>query len=164
MTQIHKFSLSYDAAEDRLAWDTEDTAGVTTRLWLTQRLCRGLVTAILPLLEARQDVPPQHQATVQSWEQAAAMADFGKVPAVRPDARTASGLVSAVHITPTAEGFDLKFDFGAGDHRTVGVVLPALRQTLDVVHRLNVAAEWSQDHWPAWITQPTLPVPADAVN
>jgi hypothetical protein len=37
MTQIHKFSLVYDATEDRLAWDAEDIQGATTRLWLTQK-------------------------------------------------------------------------------------------------------------------------------
>ena len=84
MSEIHRFSLVYDIPEDRIAWDVEDTDGVATRLWLTQRLCRALLTAIFPMVQApaAADLPSQHQATLQSWEQAAAMSEFGKVPAV----------------------------------------------------------------------------------
>src|SRR5262245_2692712 len=101
MAEIHKFSFSYDKAEDRLAWDTEDRAGATTRLWLTQRLCRGFVKALIPMLPTGAvDSAPQHASTVQSWEQAAAMSTFGKTPPVQPTVKTVAGLLTALHITP----------------------------------------------------------------
>jgi hypothetical protein len=166
MTQIHKFSLVYDVAEDRLAWDAEDTDGATTRLWLTQRLSRGLVSALLPLLQAAtaQKIAPQHEASVQSWEQAAAMAEFGKVPGVKPQAEATTGLVRAVHIRPSNTGMDLTFEFGADGSRTVSIAHAAVRQTLAVMHRLYVAAEWPLDVWPAWISQPAAPASAEALN
>ena len=168
MTQIQKFSLIYDVAEDRMAWDSEDAAGATTRLWLTQRLCRGLVGAILPMLQgepvAPEPVAVQRQAAVQSWEQAAAMADFGKVPAVRPRPQTIVGLVKAVHIRPFAERMDLSFDFGRDEHRTLGVSRPAVRQMLTVLHRLYAAAGWPMDVWPAWIEGPQGQPSSDALN
>jgi hypothetical protein len=166
MTEIHKFSLSYDPAEDRLAWDTEDRAGVTTRLWLTHRLCRGLVNALLPMLQkaTAQDVPAGHETTIQSWEQAAAMAEFGKVAPVKPQPQAASGVVRAVHIRPTAEGMNLTFDFGIDEVRTIGIATPGVRQTLAVMHRLYAAAGWPADIWPAWITDTAASAPKDAVN
>lgn len=166
MTQIHKFSLVYDPNEDRLAWDGEDTQGATTRLWLTQRLCRGLVNALVPMLKtaAPQAVALRHPASVQSWEQAAAMADFGKVPGVQPQPQATVGLVRAVHIQPTNDIISLTFDFGAGDARTIGASQLAIRQMLAVMYRLHVAAGWPLDVWPAWIAEPAAPVPDDAVN
>ena len=166
MTKIHKFSLVYDGNEDRLAMDTEDTDGATTRLWLTQRLCRGLISALVPLLQtsALQKVAPEHVATLQSWEQAAAMADFGKVPPVTPQAESVSGLVSAVHIQPSDDGLIMTFDFGADEHRVLGLARPEVRQALTVMYNLQKAAAWPLDLWPAWITDPSAPAAADAVN
>ena len=166
MSRIHKFSLVYDADEDRLALDTEDLEGVTTRLWLTQRLCRGLVGALLPMLQANalQRVAPEHLATLQSWEQAAAMAEFGKIPPVKPQAESTAGLVKAVHIQPSDDGLVLTFDFGAGEHRVIGLAQAEVRQTLTVMHGLQKAAAWPLDLWPAWITDPAAPAPAKAVN
>ncbi len=166
MSRIHKFSMVYDGDEDRLALDTEDLEGVTTRLWLTQRLCRGVVGALLPLLktEALQRASPEHLATLQSWEQAAAMAAFGKTPPVKPGAESTIGLVRAVHIQPSDDGLVLTFDFGADEHRVVGLAPAEVRQTLTVMHGLQKAAGWPLDLWPAWISDPSAPAPADAVN
>jgi hypothetical protein len=167
MSQIQKFSLVYDVTEDRLAWDSEDADGATTRLWMTQRLCSGLVGALLPLLQQAPTVwpvPVRHQATVQSWAQAAAMADFGKTPGVRPNPQTEMGLVKAVHIRPSADHLDLVFEFGPGRTRAVGVSPAAVRQMLSVMHGLYVAAGWPLDIWPAWITGQQGPPPSDAVN
>ncbi|MDR3507562.1 MAG: hypothetical protein P4L64_06655 [Caulobacteraceae bacterium] len=166
MTQIQKFSLLYDSDEDRLAWDAEDPQGATTRLWLTQRLCRGLIKALVPMLQqtAQPDLPPQHAATVQSWEQQAAMADFGHVPSVQPSAETVVGLVKAVHIQPTNGGMNLTFEFGAEESRAVSLAHPAVRQMLTVLYRLNVAAGWALDLWPSWIADPITPPPTETVN
>lgn len=166
MAEVHKFSLVYDPAEDRLAWDLEAMDGATARLWLTQRLCRGLVEALLKMVPvaAPPEAPPQRQAAVQSWEQAAAMAEFGKVAGVTPQPQSVTGLVRAVHIRPVGERLDLTFDFGAGEHRTLGVAPPALRQLLGVMRRLYAGAGWPMDVWPAWTAETPGAPPADAVN
>lgn len=166
MAEINKVSLLYVVAEDRLAMDTEDLEGATTRLWLTQRLCRGLVGAIVPMLQttAGARMPQQPQETVQSWAQAAAMQDFGRLPGVQPGPGTVNGLVRAVHITPQGDRVSLVFDFGAGESRTVSLSGPALRQTLSVMHRLHVEAGWPLDLWPGWIAEPAAQAAGGAVN
>jgi hypothetical protein len=167
LSEIRKFSLVYDIAEDRLAFDTEDNQGATTRLWLTQRFCRGFVTALLPMLPTA--VPeaaaaPERQAVVQSWEQAAAMADFGKVEGVKPQPQAASGLVNTVQIRPMGDRLDLAFDYGAGQALTVGVPHTGVRQMLTVMRRLYAAAGWPLDIWPAWIDGPADAPSDSAVN
>ena len=166
MTQIKKFSQLYDTAEDRMGWECEDMEGATTRLWLTQRLCRGFATAMVNMLQKRQDAPAEHESLVQAWEQVAAMADFGRTPAVQADPQAAHGLISAVHMSPTTGGTSMTFDFGADEHRSIGLTLAAVRQTLSVMHRLHVAAGWPVDVFPAWVSDPeaSAAVPADAIN
>ena len=166
MSQIQKFSLVYDPAEDRLACDTEATDGVTTRLWMTRRFCKGVVEAIIPLLEKSIAAgAAEHQALVQSWEQAAAMADFGATPAVQPTAQSAFGLVQAAHLAPWEQGLTITFDFGAGDSRSMGLAFAEVRQMLSVMHKLHVAAGWPLDFWPAWVSDPAAAAaPTETVN
>lgn len=166
MADISRFSFHYDPAEDRLALDTEDVAGGTTRLWLTQRLCRGLVVALTPLLQkaVAETLPPGQRATLQAWEQAAALEGFGGAPPVLPDTGAASGLVRAVHISPGDGRMTLTFDFGDSLSRTIRMTLVALRQGLAEMHRLQVIAGWPRDFWPDWIVDPVAHAGGGAVN
>lgn len=166
MAEIRKVSLLYVPVEDRLAFDIEDAEGAGTRLWLTQKLCRALVTALVPMLHkvATLHLPPEARDTAQSWEQAAAMAEFGKVPGVRVPPDAVSGLVHAVHISPPGGQMTLTFDFDGGQSRSVTLSLQALRQTLSVMHRLHVEAAWPLDLWPSWIADPALEAAGGAVN
>ena len=156
MADIQKVSLQYVVAEDRLALDTEDAAGVTTRLWLTQRLCRGLVAALDPMLRRVTSIrlPDQPPESAQSWEQVAAMSGFGKIPGVQPREDSVSGLVQTVRISPPGGQMTLTFEFGDGGSHDVPLTVTALRQTLAVMHRLHVEAGWPLDVWPAWIADP----------
>ncbi len=166
MSAIHRFSLAYDTEEDRLTCDTEDRSGATTRLWLTQRLCRGLLPAVLPMLQKSvgQAVAPEHQAAVQSFEQAAALSAFAKLPPVRAQAETVEGLVKAVHIQPGPAGLTLTFDFGADGHRTLALTFAEVRQMLVVMHRLQALAGWPLDQWPDWIAGAGDGAPTAALN
>ena len=164
MAETRKFSLIYDGQEDRIAWDLEDTEGATTRLWLTQKLTGGLVGALIPNLEKRAAAAAASGAALQAWEQAAAMAEFGKTPGVRTRAGSTTGLVRTVHVASGERGFGLTFEFGAGESRTIGLETRALRQTLAVIHRLYAAAGWPMDLWPAWIADAAKPATAPALN
>jgi len=161
--QVHRFSLVYDADQDRIGWDTEDVGGRTLRLWLTQRLSRGLITAIVPLLQpaTQHDVAAPHASTLQSWEQAAAMADFGKVPSVQTTSEASAGLMRSVQIQPTEDGMNLALDYSGPEPLTISLTSAAVRQTLTVIYRLYLAAGWPLDVWPAWISEPE-PMPAAA--
>ena len=168
MGQIFKFSQVYDPAQDRIAWDTEDTEGNTTRLWLTQRLCRGFLKGVLTMVKttSASDIPARHESTVQSWEQAAAMAEFGKIPPVRPRPESVEGLVSTVNIAPSGDGVVLRFHFGQDEPTTLALRHTEARQMLTVLYRLHAAASWPLDLWPAWIAEPPdlADAPPNTVN
>jgi hypothetical protein len=166
MTQIKKFSQLYDTFEDRMAWDTEDADGVPTRLWLTQRLCKGLAEAVVSMLTRDQAFPSGQQDVLQSWEQVAALADFGATPPVVPNPDMVTGLVKAVHMTPTDKGVSMTFELHGGETRAVGLTTQAIRQMLSVMHRLHAAAGWPMDFWPPWVADPAAAAtaPAETIN
>jgi hypothetical protein len=170
MAEIHRFSLVYDPAEDRIAWDMEDTEGAGTRLWLTQRFCKALIAALAPMIAeavtAAADTKPDagYRETLQTWEQAAAMSEFGKLPTVRHTPQATAALVNTVHLQPSGETLTFVFEFGDGQQRRVGVDRTALRQTLQVMHRLHAAAGWPTEDWPAWITETEAAAPPDAAR
>jgi hypothetical protein len=165
MAAIRKFSFTYDVLEDRISCDMEDVEGQTTRLWLTHRLCRGLVSALVPLVPTAptDEGAPGRAEALQSWEQAAAMAGFGKLSGVSPAANAASGLVRAVHIKHGA-GMALTFEFTDGGSRVLPLEFPAVRQSLAVLRGLFDEAGWAADIWPAWISPPTRPAARPALN
>lgn len=151
MTEITRFSLLFDPAEDRMALDMVDDAGAVTRLWLTQRLCRGLGQALSPMLGA-----PGRDASDtsrQSWAQAAAVAAMAGTPPVTPGAGATVGLVFEVNIAPTPDRLAITLRF-ADQSRVLTLAPVALRQTLAEMYRLHVAAGWPLDLWPAWIADP----------
>src|ERR1700761_8895970 len=120
MRQLAKFSLSYDPPEDRIAWDAEDVDGQVTRLWITQRLCRDFVGALVPRLpKPTASAPAGFESAIQSWEQAAAMANFGATPGVAYPAGAAAGLVRTVHINPAPGSISLVFEASEGDPATI---------------------------------------------
>lgn len=166
MADIHRFSLNYDPHEDRLAFDTEDRAGATTRLWLTERLCRNLAPALIKMLTERGAARASgavDPSTVQSWAQVSAMQGFGQTPSVKLKTDALVGLVSAVHVTPTGGRFFIKFDFG-GQSRGIDFDEPALRQTLSLLARLYRQAGWPAEIWPDWIAEPVAEPVVRTVN
>ena len=156
MAEIHKFTLTYDAAEDRIAWDGEAEDRATVRMWLTQRLCRMMVKAMVPMIvqAGAGGVARGGETAVQAWEQAAAVADIGKLAPVRPQPQSPAGLVRTVNIRPAGDKIVLTFDFGAESPCAIGLNLQQIRQTLAVIHGLYVRAGWPADVWPAWIADP----------
>jgi hypothetical protein len=142
MPQMIRFSLSYDAPEDRIAWDAEDAAGVTIRLWLTQRFCRDFVGALAPRLP-----------------RPAAMASFGSAPGVTVQPDATAGLVRTVHIAPTPQNVALVFESGVAEPAAITLDSAALRQMLAVLFSLHKAAAWPTSFWPGWIAEPA---PAEA--
>lgn len=152
MTEITRFSLLFDPAEDRMALDMVDDAGAVTRLWLTQRLCRGLVQAMAPMVGAPGG-GEREDASRQSWAQAAAVEAMAGTPPVTPGTGATVGLVFEVNLTPSPGQLAITLRF-ADQSRDLTLSPVALRQTLAEMYRLHVAAGWPLDLWPAWIADP----------
>ncbi len=154
MSRIIRFSQMFDPSEDRIAWITEDDRGETTRLWLSLRLCQRMVGALVPKVQEIRPAPTvaASDPAIQSWEQAAAMAQLEPGPPILPSAKTTTGLVQSIDIAPVNGEFLLTLHFGEGEQRSLALTAVEMRQSLTVLYRLYRAAEWPLDVWPGWVS------------
>lgn len=160
------FSLLYDPSEDRIAWDMVDVAGETTRIWLTQRMCRQFVGALIPRLpQPGPRVAAEHQSAVQGFQQAAAMSRLAPAPPVKPAQTDVAARARAIQLNPSPQGIGVVFDLGEAGQRSIGLDPAAARQMLTLLHGVHVHAGWPVDFWPDWIARPAeASAGAPAVN
>jgi hypothetical protein len=157
-----KFTLLYDPAEDRIAWDMEDDAGEATRIWITQRMCRQFVGALIPRLpQPGPQVAAEHRDAVRGFQQAAAMSSLGDAPPVKPPQSAPAGRARAIHLAPKPAGVGVEFDLGEAGQRAIDLDLAAARQMLTLLYGLHAHAGWPVDFWPDWIAKSAQPA-ADA--
>jgi hypothetical protein len=161
MGPVTRFSLNYDPSEDRIVLDAADEAEAATRLWMTRRLCEGVVKALVEMLEKGAAHP---ESTLQSWEQMAAMQGLDRTPGVKPAADAPGGLVTTVNVRPGNDRFALRFTFGDGEICKIGLTTTELRQTLSVLHGLYAKAGWPSAVWPAWIADPVAETVGSRAN
>lgn len=158
MTQVAivRVSQSYDQIEDRICLSVLDKAGLTRRLWLTQRLGVRLVQALTQWLDAdiAQVTEGRHSSLLQSYEQSAAEAVFQGGEAVVADPGRSPVLLTTVDLSKAAGAYALTFRFGenAGEAHSgvLRMTSTELRQWLSILHRMWIAAEWPASVWPGW--------------
>ncbi len=141
---IHKQTLSYHEAEDRLQLVSQGEDDEVLLLWLTRRLADRLVTALFQRLEA-----PGNSA-VLAWEQQLARAAFEPSAPVTVSSTARQCLVQSIDIVPLPEGIELVFKAACCEARfAMGGAL--LRQWLGILHGWYLHAGWdTAPIWPAW--------------
>ena len=158
---IHKQTLTYHEAEDRLQLVSQGEANEVLVLWLTRRLADRLVPALFQRLES-----PGNSA-VLAWEQQLARAAFEPSEPVTVSGDTRQCLVQSIDIVPLSEGIELVFRASSCEARFAmgGAVL---RQWLGILHGWYLHAGWdTAPIWPAWFESaeqsPEIQAPAGAV-
>lgn len=173
MRKVDKITVLYDEGEDRLNLLAQDSAGVVTSCWLTQRLANRLVRSLVQRLATEavpgavvtQPAPPR----LQALEQAAAQMQMPRLPPVEPEAQPAAtpALVHSLQVGRTARGrHSVVFRWGR-EEQAIQLIMDStrLRQWLGIVYRHYVKAEWPRDGvWPQWFepgkaeADPAMPV------
>lgn len=165
MVRLDRFTTDYVATEDRiclLARDRDETT--VQRIWLTARLLRRLVPALVEGIEhpAPDDVP--RERAVQRFAQQAARAAQPRLPAVKVPAEPGGALgewvARIVHMSRTPQATTLTFKSADSEdaQSAVLVLSPQLqRQWLNILHDQWLRAGWPPDLWPAWMREGAAP-------
>lgn len=152
---LKKVTLRYIPVEDRMRMDAmvAEEKEVFT-FWLTQRLCRELVTALVKHLSsaglAKSGATPADIAAVQGYYQQQAKSAKKKTAPV-PVATPRSHLVDRVQLRTSAKAIQIVFPVGDGGQAILPFVSHEARQWLEILYRQYRVAGWPLDMWPQWI-------------
>jgi len=150
--ELQRLTTEYVDTEDRIRLTGEIRPGETTVLWLSQRLLLRLLPHLLLWLEQQSgaSIPLE---IAQSFAQQAAQANLSPETPVARAAQSQEWLVEAVDLAPRQEGLILQFRAQPPHAVTLSMPAQALRQWLNILHRLWAVAEWPAQVWPAWMEE-----------
>ena len=157
MIVLERITCEYIESEDRIRMSGEVASARPLVIWLTQRLLKRLIPMLIPLLEDKQTDPHRAEA-MQVFAQQAAKAQLKPQVPVQAQTAEAAWVASSVDIATTAQTVTLIFHALDGQKASFVMQAQPLRQWLDILHRLYVMAEWSQDVWPEWVKGSALTV------
>jgi len=164
LLRLTKVTLNYNNIEDRIRMDARTQAGETVAFWITRRLCRELVKAIVAYFNKpeinsaeinRAAVSPQHIPAVQEFLHQKAKSDKKNSPPVM-SASSAVVLINRVQVRTSSKVVQMSFPFTETSMAVLAMSPTEARQWLDILYQQCLLAEWSLDVWPQWIQ--SLPV------
>lgn len=171
--ELQKFTTYYGKHQDRLCIDGQSTGGDIVSLWLTYRLLRQLVPALLKLVTPAADNHDK-AATLAKWALDNARTQQKPAKAVTPTLEpgptgaatpsSACWLISAIGLKSSPHCAILVFRISAD--KTVATITfkpEHLRQWLSIVYRLWNAAGWPTNEWPSWVKDTENPAAPESL-
>lgn len=164
--RIDKLTFDYSVAEDRLLARLQAMNGERSAVWLTQRLARRLVMALLshldktaaaagPATDRQSDRPvvtsdPQQREMVNSFRHQAAMLKHAPLAPVAEVDTAGAPVLKTIRARMSKNRMLLNFDLASGP----GVLILTQDTAWQMLHILLNAfrrAEWPLDIWPDWM-------------
>lgn len=164
---LRRITTRYIEPEDRLrlAGDIDD--GEPVVIWLTQRLIRFLLPALLRWLEenatTNRSTPPAQAEIQHSFAQQAARARQVSQPAVRISTGSTAWLAIEVRVAKTPGQLRLTFGGPDGQQAILELGTTHLRQWLNIVFDHSSKAGWPLEAWPEWVKDSTRPLTQSGV-
>ena len=160
--KIERFTTRYHPLQDRFCLDCASLDNEGISLWLTHRLLKHLLPALLqlitPVAETRDKavVLAQWAFTTARDQQPQARSDLGPSTAALPPVavapRPATWLVSSIDLQTAPHQVTLRFNSTTvGTVATLSLSPERLRQWLGILYRLWTGAGWTESLWPHWL-------------
>ena len=151
-TLLQRLTTVYIPTEDRIRISAEDNKGRVVVLWLTQRLLKRLVPALVEWHEERMGNSIGADVR-QSFAQISAVSCLAPQPPVDSEASIDAGAIESIDIKRGVDGVRLVFKTCRFEPAEVALGELMLRQWLDIVYRICVMAEWTSIPWPSWLQE-----------
>lgn len=149
--QLQRITSEYIDCEDRIRLVAEVDGGPPVVLWLSQRMLRVMLPALILWLDSQQD-DSAYGDLLQGFAQQAAQAALAPQPPVRAGEEASHWLVQSVDMAQSAQTISLRFrDDGKHAGRLTMEPTP-LRQWLGILHTLCQRADWQLQVWPDWLS------------
>ena len=159
---LERMTVRYVPGEDRLRITGAVKEQVVV-IWLTQRLIRGVVPALVRLLDQEGKPPGDTSAKAEArkkeimhgFAQRAARESMESAPAVAPTAPEATWLARSVRLASTPKAVNIFFEPDGKSAAGAGMSLAPrqLRQWMNILHDQCARAGWPTDVWPEWVRE-----------
>ncbi|MTI44448.1 hypothetical protein JM93_01980 [Roseibium hamelinense] len=147
---LTRLTTQFDSIEDRIRLSGETSTGPVV-LWLTQRLARRAMPALLNWLEKQTSDAPMPELQQEMAQQAAESRMTPQEPVMTGAENAAEAmLVYEIDLGFGEEGARICFKDRAGRSLVLGLDRLQLRQWLGIVRNTFQKAEWTLDEWPEW--------------
>lgn len=150
MIFLERLTCEYIESEDRIRMSGDVASASPVVIWLTQRMLKRLIPALIPLLEDKRTAP-HHAEVMQNFAQQAAKAELKPQVPVQAQMASVVWVASSVDISTTVQAVTLTFHALDGQAAYFVMEPLPLRQWLGILHGLYIINEWPQDIWPGWI-------------
>jgi hypothetical protein len=152
---LKKITFTYSEVEDRIRMSAELKNGEPVLFWLTLRLCRRLVRALIDHIE--RSVPRSSlvdTGLLLSCRQRDAEWQHESSEPVSFSAGSLKVLPEKIELSYSQHHAGLLFPLGDGQEAQLQMTLQELRQWLAILHRQFKKAGWPMEVWPAWFVKP----------
>jgi hypothetical protein len=151
--QIKTVTLRYSRAEDRICMAAVHDDNPPLALWLTTRMCRHIVKALVSQLEKGENTAPVDKSLAMTCRQHAAEWQQQSQQQSNPvilSGTEQSVCLQQVTIHSSKNAVALQFPLNGKKSACLTLNQPELRLWLGILYRQCILAEWPLDSWPEW--------------
>ncbi|MFA5631177.1 MAG: hypothetical protein WC997_06680 [Porticoccaceae bacterium] len=155
LLRLHKVTLRYSKVEDRVRMDAQTEAGEVVAFWLTQRLCRELISPFVTYFNnadvACTSASPQSISAVQGFLHHEAKVHKKRALPVAREKAVRVVLPSRAQVRTSSKVIQIALPLQENTMAVLAMRPDEARQWLDILYQQYRRAEWPLDIWPQWI-------------
>jgi hypothetical protein len=145
-----RVTTDYNQNEDRISFSCVLTDDSSIVVWLSQRLLRRFVPALLHNVEKELKLGVQSHTNMQNVADRMGHKDQSTVPSVHTTTHEVSWVMVSIDISRMPQGVRLTFKGANGELAPWSMSYVHLRQWLAILYRCCVKSEWPLDVWKEW--------------
>lgn len=149
---LQRLTTVYSAPEDRIRISAEDNKGRVVVMWLTQRLLKRMLPALIEWYEKRAGNIVGAEVR-QSFAQLSAVSRLKPQPPVASGSSIDAGVIESIDIKRGNNEVRLVLKTRRFEPAELAFSDETLRQWLDIAYRAYLKAEWTGVPWPEWLQE-----------
>lgn len=147
---VKQVTTEFNQNEDRISFTCVLNDNSTVVIWLSQRMLRRFVPALLHNVEKELKLGVQSHSSIKEVTERAAHNSQSTVQSVHTAMRVEPWLIVSIDISKMPQEVRLTFKGAKGELAPWSMSYVHLRQWLDILYRCCLESEWPLDVWKEW--------------
>lgn len=147
---VQQVTTEFNQNEERISFTCVLDDDSSVIIWLSQRMLRRFVPALLNNVEKELKLGVQSHSTVLNVAERTAHKNQNTIQSVNTVTSVVSWLMVSIDISKMPQGVRLTFKGANGELALWPMSYVHLRQWLDILYRCCAKSEWPLDVWKEW--------------